>query len=610
MRPVFGGLARYERSVGTERIRRRFAPSTAVMWQDLASTAHQIGGVTALAGVCLLQYVWHLAARRRLRSQHDVLQAELNATRRELQAAQAVSSGALVENLVLCDLLAEADSNVALRRLLQAFVLVDTAGVAAYFRRDESWQLHDAVGMDRRHGQSIHPDQRLLAALGRQMSLVLDSGQVEQTQLGRGLAHAVGARLSQLYLFRTASLGELLDGVIVTSELPDTGGSIPDRVRVVERLVAAAGRYFHRSAMAAAQEQELRMTREILELRSVVDLEFSSPQQMVEQFLDRLMAVCEFDHAGVYLLRRRDGVLTLLSGSKSYPPRVDAGAWAASERAVAEHSVRDLKLVCHSEKDLQVLCGGSPFRSAITIPMHVGGEPAGVLVLTGQRSATLTEADRELLHWSGEYLLETILRTVDRASIEARASRDGLTGLANRHAFDTAIEQYVERSVHSGRDCTLILLDLDHFKRINDRYGHPAGDAALKAVASVIEEELRLHVRGTDHPLAARYGGEELAVLLPHVGLNGGLRVAERIRARVADTVVSTDTGDLQVTLSAGVAVAPAQATSPAQLIRAADRALYRAKQNGRDVVMAARSETVAKSDGSGAPDVAATVEA
>ncbi|MFV0445260.1 MAG: diguanylate cyclase [Planctomycetaceae bacterium] len=558
------------------------------MWHEFSSTAHQIGGVTALAVVCLLQYGWYLWSRRRLLAEQAVLRDELNQVRRELHSAQSTSHGVLIENVVLFDLLAESDSDVALRRLLQAFVPVSSTGVAAYFRRDEHWLLHDAIGLDQQSERKIHPDARLLASLGQQVSVVLEAAQVERTELGRALARSVGGTIGPLYLFRTTPVGESLDGVIVTSSLPETGGSIGERVRLVERLVAAAGRYFHRSAVAAAQEQELRITREILELRSVVDLEFSSPKQMVEQFLNRLMSVCDFEQAGLYLMRRKDGMLALLARSTQQPGAPDNDVWASAERLLAERSVRDLHLAYHADSSLRSGGAEVPFRAAVTVPMHVAAASAGVLVLTGGRSTLLTEADRELLHWSAEYLLETIVKTVDRASIEARASRDGLTGLANRHTFDSAVEGYVERAVHTGRDCTLMMLDLDHFKQINDRYGHPAGDAALRTVASIVQEELRLHVRGTDHPIAARFGGEELAVLLPHVGLAGGLRVAERIRSRIEQTAIQTREGIIRVTLSAGVSAAPSQAETSEELIKAADVALYQAKRAGRNRVVAA----------------------
>jgi diguanylate cyclase (GGDEF)-like protein len=576
------------------------------MFANLGSPSLWIATLVAFA---LAQRLWHAVRRSQWQAQFADVSQSLESALDELSQCRSALQGTQVENLVLCDLLAEADSDIALRRLLQSFVPINSAGVAAYFRRHEGWMLHDAVGIDRRQGHAIHIDPRLLGALGQSRSVILDGSQLELLELGRSLLAATGEHLDRLYLFRTSPIGEALDGVIVTSSLPEAGGSEAERVRIVERLVAAAGRYFHRSAMAAAQEQELRMTREILELRSVVDMEFSSPQEMVDQFLGRLAAVCEFEHAGVYLLRRRDGVLTRLSSSSGAGARTPDVAWETAERRIAEAALTDEFVKTHVDGQLRKLPFDVPFRSAVTVPMRIDAEPAGVLCLSGLRPAALADADHELLHWSGEFLLDTILKSVDRASIEARASLDALTGLANRHAFDDALAEYIERARITNRECALILIDLDHFKRINDRYGHPAGDEALRTVAALILEELRLHVRGTDHPLAARYGGEEVAVLLPHIGLAGALRVAERIRLRVAQNRIETQAGAFQVTLSAGVAVAPTQATTADDLVQAADNALYKAKRTGRDRVLAAFDDTETVADVAASSRVTVTAE-
>ena len=558
------------------------------MWKDFASAAHDIGGLTALGLVCLLQYVWHAYSQRRLQSERDWFRDSLQAAETELAGVQTQSQGAQLENQLLCNLLAEPSSDIALRRLLQSFISINTPGVAAHFTRGETWTLHDAVGIDRRQGTELTLDPPVLAALSQSTHVVLTAAELETSALGRALQSASGGRLERLYLFRTSPTSEPLDGVVLTSNLPDGAGSEADRVRIVERLLTAAGRYFQRSAVAAAQEQELRMTREILELRSVVDLEFGSPQEMVQQFLDRLVAVCEFDFAAVYLLRRKDFVLTKLSSTHRVAARSELAHWETAALAISQSSLAAEQLQSHSEAALLRVTPTAPFRSAITVPMRVADEAAGLLCLCGLRPAALSEADRELLVWSAEYLLETILRTVDRATIEARASRDALTGLANRHAFDVALEEHLDRSMRTHRECALILVDLDCFKQINDRYGHPAGDEVLRTVARLIQDEVRLHVRGSDHPLAARYGGEELAVILPHVGLAGALRVAERLRQRIAETKVDIGGGDVQVTLSAGVAVAPSQANTAEALVIAADEALYAAKAGGRNRVRAA----------------------
>lgn len=166
------------------------------------------------------------------------------------------------------------------------------------------------------------------------------------------------------------------------------------------------------------------------------------------------------------------------------------------------------------------------------------------------------------------------------------ATHDPLTGLLNRREFDRILAEESERAVRFGDPLALVLLDLDHFKRINDRHGHPAGDAVLCEVA----RRLVAQVRSVDRVL--RLGGEEFALVLVQTDRAGARRVAERVCAAVRAEPVAVDgTPGLAVTGSAGVAILPDDAATPTVLVTAADQALYAAKAAGRDRVVVA-SET------------------
>ena len=159
------------------------------------------------------------------------------------------------------------------------------------------------------------------------------------------------------------------------------------------------------------------------------------------------------------------------------------------------------------------------------------------------------------------------------------ASTDVLTETANRRAFLEALEEETRRARRYRHPLTLLMVDLDHFKAVNDRYGHAGGDAALKAFADAVRPLLR----DTDH--FARLGGEEFAVLLPETDGEEGVRIAERLRRAAAGLRVESDAGAFGITVSIGVTeLQPADPDGEAALGRA-DRALYRAKAGGRDRV-------------------------
>jgi diguanylate cyclase (GGDEF)-like protein len=160
------------------------------------------------------------------------------------------------------------------------------------------------------------------------------------------------------------------------------------------------------------------------------------------------------------------------------------------------------------------------------------------------------------------------------------ASVDPLTGMFNRRGFAEATSRVIEREANAGRPVTVLIFDIDHFKSINDRFGHPAGDEILKLFAIVLINTLRL----TD--LSGRIGGEEFAALLP-CSLEEGMTAAERVREAFASSGIEVEDGPVDTTVSIGVAGGPA-GTELEVLLAAADTALYQAKRSGRNRVEAA----------------------
>lgn len=172
--------------------------------------------------------------------------------------------------------------------------------------------------------------------------------------------------------------------------------------------------------------------------------------------------------------------------------------------------------------------------------------------------------------------LETALSTMERLAME-----DALTGLLNRRAWMQKLHDEFERSKRFALPLALLLLDLDHFKQINDRHGHAMGDAVLKGVAEVIQAR----VRSVD--VAGRYGGEELCILLPGTDQEGASTLAEQIRAAIANSTYGYNNLTVAATASIGIASLPA--SSPDALLAMADAAMYEAKSLGRNQVCVAR---------------------
>ncbi len=170
-----------------------------------------------------------------------------------------------------------------------------------------------------------------------------------------------------------------------------------------------------------------------------------------------------------------------------------------------------------------------------------------------------------------------------RETLRNQAIRDPLTGLFNRRYLEETLEQEISRAARNKQQIGAIMIDIDHFKRYNDTYGHEAGDAVLSELGRFLEKSLR----GGDTP--CRYGGEEFTVLLPGASLENALQKAERLREGVKELNVQHRGRSIgAITLSMGVACFPDQGLTGEILLRAADQALYQAKASGRDRVVSA----------------------
>ena len=169
--------------------------------------------------------------------------------------------------------------------------------------------------------------------------------------------------------------------------------------------------------------------------------------------------------------------------------------------------------------------------------------------------------------------------------VEWLSLTDGLTGLWRRNALDEKIKEEIRRSSAFKTTLGFMIVDIDHFKRLNDNYGHQFGDAVLRRVAQL----LKAGVYETD--FVGRYGGEEFGIVLPRADAVGVLRKAEALRARIESEVFSQGLESVKLTVSIGIAHFPRDGRTPAELIRKADTALYAAKESGRNRVVDAAAQ-------------------
>jgi diguanylate cyclase (GGDEF)-like protein len=207
----------------------------------------------------------------------------------------------------------------------------------------------------------------------------------------------------------------------------------------------------------------------------------------------------------------------------------------------------------------------------------------GLLHVASTRPSAFGDEASQVLHIIADYVATTIDNTSQHRYTQLLASTDGLTGLLNHRTLHERLKHEFDRSRRYGSPLSLIMLDIDLFKRVNDTYGHIQGDQVLRDMADI----LRTSTREVD--LLARYGGDEYVVILPETKLEFGSLLAERIRVAVKEHAFHISGIDIHVTISLGVTTFPhPDVTSKDDLISRADTALYEAKHSGLDRVIVA----------------------
>jgi diguanylate cyclase (GGDEF)-like protein len=324
-------------------------------------------------------------------------------------------------------------------------------------------------------------------------------------------------------------------------------------------------------------EQLGRLPGVLFEIGKVVGSE-QDPGQTLGRISELLCGVLGADACSVMLL---DGDRRRLLAKAAYGVRVErmhqlsfavgegVAGWVVDrgEPALIDDVSRDARFVTLDD-------ARTPIIAMACVPIEARGERIGVLTATAGRVAAFGEHHLELLR----FIARTIALDVQNIRLHRMAVTDVLTGAFNREFLAQRLPVEIERAVGGGHALSVAMLDVDHFKQVNDRHGHDAGDEVLAEVVG----RLRAAIRGDD--LLVRYGGEEFLVVLPRADAERAWEVADRMRARLAAEPFEVG-GGLTIAASVGIAQLRDGGEPAAELIRRADAALYSAKARGRNRV-------------------------
>jgi diguanylate cyclase (GGDEF)-like protein len=316
-----------------------------------------------------------------------------------------------------------------------------------------------------------------------------------------------------------------------------------------------------------------------------------TPEQVMETAFDACAAICDYDVGAIALYDKERARHKVSALRERAPGLVDAKQLAGLEfrdnAGLASMVVKNRHYLPAGGEPREV---SAPIytrkvkiedaKSLLVLPLLAADEPVGTLTLVARADKRFGKDVREMLAVIANQVAVSLENGFLYRKMETMATTDGLTGLTNHRTFQQRFADMLERAARHNHRVAVLLCDVDHFKKVNDNYGHPIGDEVLRRVARVLQEV----PRKIDIP--ARYGGEEFAVLLDNVDVAQAKQVAERIRIEISRVVVESDKGPLSVTESIGVAAFPDDGRDRATLIERADLALYHAKHTGRNRVV------------------------
>jgi diguanylate cyclase (GGDEF)-like protein len=391
-----------------------------------------------------------------------------------------------------------------------------------------------------------------------------------------GSLFMLGLMTPAIYLILLRPMRRELRNQVETARiLREIQAGLEDRVRERTAEIEQANRQVQQSLLALERtHRETSLISELLELLQACGTELES-QRMMERFGSRLFP----DEGGaIYLYRASRNQLELATGWGGEPTQVKwfppEDCWAL--RRGREHvSVGGKHEVCCPH----LLKADANPVNAICIPMMAHGETTGLLMLES-RGTGISEETQRLAVLVAERIGLALSNLQLHEKLRNQAIRDPLTAMYNRRYFEETAARELLRAGESGASVGVIMIDVDHFKRFNDSYGHEAGDAVLQRVGQVLQSNTRVE------DVICRYGGEEFVMLLPGLADDVIVARAQELREAIRDLNVRFHGETLaKITISCGVSVFPVQGRTCAELIDAADHALYRAKQAGRDRV-------------------------
>jgi len=499
----------------------------------------------------------------KIKGERDKMRKSLDSLKEEAEGMDFSAPADIIrgEGLISQHLSAANETNEEIREILliaRQIVSADTAEM--FVLRGNS--LHLRCTADGSRDAPVPDEGRLASCIRKKQSVVYEFPEKD----GSG---------------RTCIAAPVTDGNfvagIITVQSGKEGAFRESDVRTVELFANQMGRILKRQRIYSQIQKEHLMLKKLKDggARLIASLK---TEDIAGSLIDAVYSIVPHERVSIALCIPRDDKFevirqigfTFSHGSIFDPKNTRMGLVCGNREP---DYISDLRNERNPVLPFKIGAEGSLFM----LPLSFEKELLGVLVFLSPKANSVHPYQIELLKVLGNQASSSLANAKFHEEIERMAITDGLTGLFNHRNFQEKLTEEFMRMQRFQNPLSFLLIDIDFFKKINDTFGHPAGDEVLRGVAGIIRET----IRNVDIP--ARYGGEEFAAILPGTNHEGAQKMAERLRKAIAERKFMIDGKDLQVTVSIGAATSPHDTGNREELIEKADQALYHAKRSGRD---------------------------
>jgi diguanylate cyclase (GGDEF)-like protein len=374
---------------------------------------------------------------------------------------------------------------------------------------------------------------------------------------------------------------------VLLADAAAPGAFAREQERLLEGFAGEVGNLLEEAGAAAGRAR----LGDKFETLAAISREISSTikfDEVLEKMLDHTCEIVPYDRCALFIAER-DGRSLALRAQRGFLPEGAAECRIPADHGLAGFVAKQLRTVNFSDlaergTAIEIVPGAKGqerIRSFLGLPLRDPEDLVGVWVLVSEKPGSFDSEHLEILSIVAAQAATLISNAILHQAVERLSVTDGLTGLYNHRTFQERLQAELERSGRDAAPVSLLLLDIDHFKKINDTYGHPFGDKVLKTLSA----ELKRLARRVD--CVARYGGEEFAVILVNTSRRGCRAGAQRVVKAVRDLKIPHEGKDFTFTLSIGTATCPDNAATREELVRCADQALYAAKAGGRNRAVA-----------------------